>query len=508
MGRDHKKTNSAQSSRSSDEPEVEERKSALGDQEVGDDEEGYESEAAAAASGEGEPIDGTQEAATAAAGEESPSWGFEEKKKRFSKEVLIAFVAICVLVGLFGIIVWKQFKKPGKTPDAAEIAANSEKEEPKEKDPFAEDQKQAQVTVETSKEIVVQNEPPTANIGSSEPPQQELPSDPFGSPKSQPETTTDLFADANAARPMGLLDRRPQPQAEPLMADNDPLLGTSEPAPMNAIDSQPMARMKTEVAVMTEEPSLDVGTPKEPTDDLFSEPLPNRKQIKPSIDTNRFSVNEELEVGRPQPQPEPRVEQFDEPPMRQPLVATRVEEPRTLDPMPTDEIYIVKEGDTFWDISKKIYGTHGLFLALYEHNRDLSPKADLLKPGMKLRTPSCEVLKVIAAKVTEGVPERPEGRIVVAAGGSNPITTVARREALKPGVYETEKGLKVYRVGEGDTLRRIAQLHLGRAERWMQIYEMNRSALKNEHDLQIGTQLRLPADASIEPLVTPIASGR
>ena len=39
-------------------------------------------------------------------------------------------------------------------------------------------------------------------------------------------------------------------------------------------------------------------------------------------------------------------------------------------------------------------------------------------------------------------------------------------------------------------------------------FSVHMDGLKNEHDLQIGQQLRLPADASIEPLVTPIASGR
>lgn len=422
--------------------------------------------------------------------------------------MLIAFVAICVLVGLFGVIVWKQFKKPGKAPDPATIAGNeNDNKEVEQKDPFVEDGKQKPPAQPNETLIAQNNEPqPMDGLGSGEP-QQSAPNDPFANQSQPIEKPAGLFADSEVGRPTGLLDRRPQQpdsllsDKDPLLEDKDPLLGSNEPQPMNPIDAQPMGRMKTEVAMGNEEPSIDLGGKKETTDSLFDDPLPNRRQIKPSIDTNGFSVTEETELRQPQPQPV--IEQLEEPVRRAPATThVGIDEPRTLTP---DDEYVVKDGDSLWDISKKIYGTHGLFLALYEHNRDLCPKADLLKPGMRLRIPSCEVLRVKAVQVTGGVPDRPVGQIV---NGATAVTTVARREALKPGVYETEKGLKVYRVGEGDTLRRIAQLHLGRAERWMQIYEMNRGTLKNEHDLQIGQQLRLPADASIEPLVTPIASGR
>lgn len=499
MGRDHKKTNFAQSGRSADESEIEERESALGDQEVGN-EDGYSTNAGTG--DEGEPIDGTQEAATAAAsGENAPSWGFEEKKRRFSKEVLIAFVAICVLVGLFSIIVWKQFKKPGNTPDPASIAGKEPKsKEPKTEDPFDDSNKSAEPAVkEEPTGLFAQQEPmPTNELGNSEPAQPELSTDLFGGPGTSSTGSTDLFAN-NAAPPRGLLDR------EPTRSTNESGFQSAEPEPMTPVDPQPMARMRSEIAVSTtDDSSLNVGTNGEPNQDLFNDPLAARPRREPTIDTNRFSVDEPIESR----QPRPMIEQFDEPP-RRPLATTRVEEPRTLDPMPIDEFYVVKEGDTFWDISKKLYGTHGLFLALYEYNRAEYPKADLLRPGQKLRTPDSNVLKVLAAKVTDqGMPDRPVGRVVAASGSAAITSSVAHREMLSPGVFETEKGLKVYRVGEGDTLRKIAQFHLGRAERWMQIYEMNRNRLKNEHDLQIGAELRLPADASIEPLVTPIASGR
>lgn len=483
MGRDHKKTNSAQSSRSQDESEVEEREGASSDQEVSGEAADYQAEAT-----DGEPIDGTQEAVAATA-EETPSWGFEEKKKRFSKEVLIAFVAIVLLVGVFGFFVWKMFRKPGVDADSNAVASADDagkKKEDAQQDPFV-DPPAGDLVGKPKKEDV---EPAVvATLGDPIPAQQEPASDPF--PEKQ-EKANDLFAD-NTPRPMGLMDRNSEP-VQPFDAQ------PTQPEPMPVVEEKATLTTTIDVAEKTE--SLPPNTKVESTDDLFGGPTPTRPQREPSIDTNRFAVEEPIENR----QPRPMVENFDEPIRRAP-VTTRAEEPRTLEPMQTDEFYTVKEGDTFWDISKHLYGTHGLFLALYEYNREISPKADLLKPGMRLRTPSCEVLKVMAAKVTDGLPERPVGRIV-SADGRAAVTRVGRNEVRPSGIFETEKGLKVYRVGEGDTLIKIAVHHLGRAERWKQIYNMNRDQLKSEQDLQIGAELRLPADASTEPLVSAIASGR
>ncbi len=479
MGRDHKKTNSAQSSRSQDESEVEEREGAHSDQEVEGGAEDYQAEAT-----DGEPIDGTQEAVAATA-EETPSWGFEEKKKRFSKEVLIAFVAIVLLVGVFGFFAWKMFRKPSIDSDADAVAstdATNKKDEVAQQDPFV-DPPAGDLAGNSKPEVV--ESPVVASLGDPIPAQQEPATDPF--PEKQ-EKVNDQFAD-NSSRPMGLMDRN----SEPARSFNE------LPA---QVESMPAVEEKATIEIAEKSDVLHPNTKHESTDNLFGGPPPARAQREPSIDTNRFAVEEPIENR----QPRPMVESVDETIRRAP-VTTRVEEPRTLEPMQTEEFYVVKEGDTFWDISKQLYGTHGLFLALYEYNREISPKADLLKPGMKLRTPSCEVLKVMAAKVTDGLPERPVGRIV-AADGRAAVTRVGRNEARASGIFETEKGLKVYRVGEGDTLIKIAVHHLGRAERWKQIYNMNRDQLKSEQDLQIGAELRLPADASTEPLVSAVASGR
>ncbi len=59
----------------------------------------------------------------------------------------------------------------------------------------------------------------------------------------------------------------------------------------------------------------------------------------------------------------------------------------------------------------------------------------------------------------------------------------------------------MYRIGRNDTLSEISQRHLGRATRWIQIFNLNRDVLKNPNALKLGAELRLPADASRVELV-------
>ena len=226
---------------------------------------------------------------------------------------------------------------------------------------------------------------------------------------------------------------------------------------------------------------------------------------------------------RPMPQPvfsqpvepEPMQQEFADPirPRTRPVdPAPFSQEPDPMEAMPAlAEFYIVQDGDTFWDISKKLYGKHGYFLALYDHNRDAIPNADLMQPGTKLRTPDANLLKSLATQLAaSSKPVRMAARV----GADDAVvsgTTVARSRrssADEAGIYVTENGLPMYRIGDKDTLIKIAVDHLGRAERWKQIYNMNRDRMKSEQDLHPGTELRLPADASRVPLASNSHSGR
>lgn len=145
--------------------------------------------------------------------------------------------------------------------------------------------------------------------------------------------------------------------------------------------------------------------------------------------------------------------------------------------------YTVQPGDNYWTISRKTYGTARYFLALARYNQRRIPDPKRMRPGMHVLTPSAEVLQ-----------------------SSNPDLFPRRRRRTTIGVHQSGEaqagffrdasGRPLYRVGKGDTLSDIAQKHLGRASRWIQVYEMNKERLRNSKTLTIGTELRLPADAS------------
>ena len=50
-------------------------------------------------------------------------------------------------------------------------------------------------------------------------------------------------------------------------------------------------------------------------------------------------------------------------------------------------------------------------------------------------------------------------------------------------------------VASGDTLIGLARTHLGEAERWREIFDLNRDVLENPHVLPIGGKLKIPAVA-------------
>lgn len=138
------------------------------------------------------------------------------------------------------------------------------------------------------------------------------------------------------------------------------------------------------------------------------------------------------------------------------------------------QIYEVTAGDNYWVISRKMYGTARYYKALDRANRPRIADATRLRPGMKVLVPDAEELRAHYPDLF-------------------PRASTSRQPA---GLVYDAQGHPFYRVGARDTLSRIAHRHLGRASRWIQIYEMNQNILKSPNDLKIGTLLRLPADAS------------
>lgn len=162
------------------------------------------------------------------------------------------------------------------------------------------------------------------------------------------------------------------------------------------------------------------------------------------------------------------------------------------DGMTADEaghaVYVVQPSDNFWSISKKQYGTARYYKALSHFNQKRIPDPTKMRPGMKVLTPS---RKFLEAHYVEILPKVSGLRQV---GGE--IVSSHRGSSLPAGFFRDRRGRPMYRIGRHDTLSAIAQRHLGRASRWIQIYALNRQSLPTPHELTIGTELYLPADAS------------
>lgn len=57
---------------------------------------------------------------------------------------------------------------------------------------------------------------------------------------------------------------------------------------------------------------------------------------------------------------------------------------------PPERFYEVRPGDTLDRISQKVYGTRKHWRRLQEANRDVIPKPEKMRPGVKLRIPPIE----------------------------------------------------------------------------------------------------------------------
>ena len=71
------------------------------------------------------------------------------------------------------------------------------------------------------------------------------------------------------------------------------------------------------------------------------------------------------------------------------------------------------------------------------------------------------------------------------------------------GVLGAKVATRTYTVKAGDTLTRIAQTQLGDADRWPEIFLLNRATIRDPDQISIGQVLILPADAPAGGRVVP-----
>ena len=149
------------------------------------------------------------------------------------------------------------------------------------------------------------------------------------------------------------------------------------------------------------------------------------------------------------------------------------------EPAPDDgttyEYTVVKNGENYSKISKRVYGTTRYFsaLAVFNQHRIAEPKH--MRPGMVVLTPSKEVLE-------ERYPQ---------------LFVDSKPKVVEPAAFLLlEDGSPAYRVGERETLSEISKRFLGRSSRWVEILRLNQSNVKDPNKLKPGTILALPADAT------------
>ncbi len=126
-------------------------------------------------------------------------------------------------------------------------------------------------------------------------------------------------------------------------------------------------------------------------------------------------------------------------------------------------VYIVKPGDTLYDIAKKYYGRGELWTIIAKANPLINP--DRLLVGQKLEIPS----KVEAEDGYES------------------------EASLPAGVDRSQ--VRAYRVKKGESFYTIARDELGDASRWREIFRLNKSAVKGDpRRLKAGQLIYLPKE--------------
>ncbi len=145
--------------------------------------------------------------------------------------------------------------------------------------------------------------------------------------------------------------------------------------------------------------------------------------------------------------------------------------------------YEVRRGDTFWSISNAVYGTPRYYRSLARHNAQVVPDPRSMPVGKVLSTPPASELE---SKFGKSLPPV-----------ASTVNTQTFDASQPRGLYLDARDNLFYRVGSGDSLGTIAQLHLGRASRASDIQRLNRDQLPTSNAiLRPGMLLAMPDDAS------------
>ncbi len=255
------------------------------------------------------------------------------------------------------------------------------------------------------------------------------------------------------------------------------------------------------------------------------------KPVKPAID--EAGPGEEVPARLPEPKKGPEVTSK---PVEPPPVVIR---PETPDRPGLPDTYVVKSGDTLWDIATELYGNGKKWRIILDANKDKLAEGDNLKVNMVLVIPKDteqaaditpdtrptipaefqgkdthvvepgDSLYTIAAKyygdaglwrhILDANKERMPDENRLSVGDVLVIPKVEKPAAAEKAAVEKEPaippefaGKRTYTVESGDNLYNISQKVYGSHSKWTYIYEANKERMKNEHALKIGQVLLIP----------------
>jgi len=92
----------------------------------------------------------------------------------------------------------------------------------------------------------------------------------------------------------------------------------------------------------------------------------------------------------------------------------------------------------------------------------------------------------------EIVPTRPGTRAAEAWRTLSSPAAASTPGAAAPAGPGKAQGPRTHVVVEGDTLSKISKEYYGTANRWEEILAANRSVIRNENSLSVGTNLTIP----------------
>ena len=149
--------------------------------------------------------------------------------------------------------------------------------------------------------------------------------------------------------------------------------------------------------------------------------------------------------------------------------------------------HTVAPRDTLTNIAATYYGTASAsgVAAIYEANRAVLSSPDRLTVGDVLTIPI--VGGQTPASGTGGSPAAP-ARI------DGQAAQPARPPATGPSTGGPESTFRWYQVQKNDRYVSIAREQLGDANRWREIYELNRDKFPDPQHIREGVRIKLPVD--------------